>query len=81
MPRRVMEGVVISTKMDKTAVVRIDRTYVHPLFKKIVRRSKHYHAHDENNAAVEGQKVEIRECPPRSKLKRWEIVSAEGKTA
>ena len=81
MPRRVMEGVVISTKMDKTAVVRIDRTYVHPLFKKIVRRSKHYHAHDEKNAAVEGQKVEIRECPPRSKLKRWEIVSAEGKTA
>ena len=81
MPRRVMEGVVISTKMDKTAVVRIDRTYVHPLFKKIVRRSKHYHAHDESNAAVEGQKVEIRECPPRSKLKRWEIVSTEGKTA
>ena len=81
MPRRVMEGVVISTKMDKTAVVRIDRTYVHPLFKKTVRRSKHYHAHDENNAAVEGQKVEIRECPPRSKLKRWEIVSAEGKSA
>jgi small subunit ribosomal protein S17 len=81
MPRRVMEGVVISTKMDKTAVVRIDRTYVHPLFKKIVRRSKHYHAHDENNAAVEGQKVEIRECPPRSKLKRWEIVAAEGKSA
>jgi small subunit ribosomal protein S17 len=76
-----MEGVVISTKMDKTAVVRIDRTYVHPLFKKTVRRSKHYHAHDENNAAVEGQKVEIRECPPRSKLKRWEIVSAEGKSA
>jgi small subunit ribosomal protein S17 len=81
MPRRIMEGVVISTKMDKTAVVRIDRTYVHPLFKKTVRRSKHYHAHDENNAAVEGQKVEIRECPPRSKLKRWEIVSAEGKSA
>ena len=81
MPRRVMEGVVISTKMDKTAVVRIDRTYVHPLFKKTVRRSKHYHAHDENNAAVEGQKVEIRECPPRSKLKRWEIVPAEGKSA
>ena len=79
MPRRVMEGVVISTKMDKTAVVRIDRTYIHPLFKKTVRRSKHYHAHDENNAAVEGQTVAIRECPPRSKLKRWEIVPAEGK--
>jgi small subunit ribosomal protein S17 len=81
MPRRIMEGVVISTKMDKTAVVRVDRTYIHPLFKKTVRRSKHYHAHDEANAAKEGQRVEIQECPPRSKLKRWEIVSAEGKSA
>ena len=81
MPRRVMEGVVVSNKMDKTAVVLVERTFVHPLFKKIVRKSKKYHAHDEANAAVEGAKVEIRECPPRSKLKRWEIVpAAEGKS-
>ncbi|MBI1361385.1 MAG: 30S ribosomal protein S17 [Alphaproteobacteria bacterium] len=81
MPRRIMEGVVVSTKMSKTAVVRVDRTYVHPLFKKTVRRSKHYHAHDENNSAVEGQRVSIQECPPRSKLKCWEIVPAEGQSA
>ncbi len=69
-----MEGVVVSTATDKTAVVRIDRTYLHPLLKKTVRRSKKYHAHDENNVATVGQKVTIRECPPRSKLKRWELV-------
>lgn len=76
MPRRVMEGVVVSSKMDKTAVVRVERTFLHPLFKKTVRRSKKYHAHDETNAAKEGQRVSIQECPPRSKLKRWEIVPA-----
>ena len=81
MPRRVMEGVVVSSKMDKTAVVLVERTFLHPLFKKTVRRSKKYHAHDEQNAAVEGQRVSIRECPPRSKLKRWEIVPAEGDAA
>lgn len=77
MPKRVMEGVVVSTKQDKTAVVRVDRTYTHPLYKKIVRRSKKYHAHDEANAAVEGQTVTIQECPPRSKLKTWELVDGK----
>jgi small subunit ribosomal protein S17 len=81
MPRRIMEGVVVSSKMDKTAVVKVERTFTHPLFKKIVRRSKRYHAHDETNAAVEGQRVSIRECPPRSKLKHWEIVPTEGESA
>lgn len=78
MPKRVMEGVVVSTKQDKTVIVRIDRTFTHPLLKKIVRRSKKYHAHDENNVAKEGQTVSIQECAPRSKLKRWELVSGEG---
>ncbi|MBI1341130.1 30S ribosomal protein S17 [bacterium] len=78
MPKRVMEGVVVSTKMEKTVVVRVERTFMHPLFKKIVRRSKRYHAHDESNALTEGQQVLIRECPPRSKLKHWEVVPAEG---
>ena len=73
-----MEGVVVSTANNKTAVVRVDRTYLHPLFKKTVRRSKKYHAHDENSKASVGQKVTIQECPPRSKLKRWELVTAEG---
>ncbi len=81
MPKRIMEGVVVSNKMDKTAVVRVERTFVHPLFKKIVRKSKKYHAHDANNAAQIGQQVEIQECPPRSKLKRWEIVSFKGVSA
>ncbi len=81
MPRRIMEGVVVSNKMDKTAVVRVERTFIHPLLKKTVRRSKRYHAHDENNAAQVGQRVEIRECPPRSKLKRWEILPASGESA
>ncbi|WP_018995976.1 30S ribosomal protein S17 [Hirschia maritima] len=76
MPRRIMEGVVVSTATDKTAVVRVDRTYLHPLLKKTVRRSKKYHAHDESNVAAVGQKVSIQECPPRSKLKRWELVNA-----
>ncbi|GGB62623.1 MULTISPECIES: 30S ribosomal protein S17 [Henriciella] len=78
MPKRVMEGVVVSTKQDKTAVVRVDRTFLHPVMKKIVRRSKKYHAHDEGNVAVEGQRVTIQECPPRSKLKTWELVAGEG---
>ncbi|WP_084399670.1 30S ribosomal protein S17 [Henriciella aquimarina] len=81
MPKRVMEGVVVSTKQDKTAVVRIDRTFLHPVMKKIVRRSKKYHAHDEANSAVEGQRVTIQECSPRSKLKTWEIVPGDGADA
>src|SRR5690606_17651631 len=81
MPKRIMEGTVVSTKMDKPAVVRVERTFIHPLFKKTVRRSKRYHAHDADNAAKLGQRVEIQECPPRSKLKRWEIVSFKGDAA
>jgi small subunit ribosomal protein S17 len=76
-----MEGVVVSNKMDKTAVVRVERTFLHPLFKKTVRKTKKYHAHDEKNAAKVGQQVEFQECPPRSKLKRWEIVSFNGDAA
>lgn len=74
MPKRVMEGVVVSAKQDKTAVVRIERTFTHPVMKKIVRRMKKYHAHDEANSAQEGQIVTIRECTPHSKLKRWEVI-------
>lgn len=77
MPKRVLKGPVVSDKGDKTVVVRIDRSFQHPLLKKIVRRSKRYHAHDEGNVHKVGDTVLIRECPPKSKLKRWEIVSAE----
>ena len=79
MPKRIMQGRVISTKGDKTVVVNVERFYSHPLYKKIVRRSKHYHAHDEQNVVEEGQMVQIQECPPKSKLKRWEVLlDAEG---
>lgn len=75
MPKRILEGVVVSDKQTKTRVVRVERTYLHPLLKKTVRKSKKYHAHDEAEAAKVGDVVRLRECPPRSKLKRWEIVS------
>jgi len=74
MPRRLMQGEVVSDKGDKTVVVRIERTFLHPVMKKTVRRSKRYQAHDEANTYKTGDKVEIRECPPKSKLKRWEVV-------
>jgi small subunit ribosomal protein S17 len=78
MPRRVMQGTIVSDKGDKTVVVQVERTYLHPLLKKTVRRSAKFHAHDEANAYKTGEKVEIQECPPRSKLKRWEVVGRVG---
>ncbi len=75
MPRRILQGVVVSDKGDKTIVVRVDRTYLHPLQKKTLRKSKKYHAHDEANVGKEGDIVQIQECPPKSKLKRWELVT------
>jgi len=75
MPRRILQGVVVSDKGDKTVVVKVERTYLHPLLKKTVRRSKKYHAHDETNAITAGAKISIQECPPRSKLKRWEVLA------
>jgi small subunit ribosomal protein S17 len=74
MPRRVMTGEVMSDKGAKTIVVRVERTFLHPVLKKTVRRSKRYHAHDEANAFHPGDIVSIQECPPKSKLKRWEVI-------
>jgi small subunit ribosomal protein S17 len=71
MPKRVLQGVVVSNKNDKTIVVEVERRYTHPLLKKTVRRTKKYHAHDEANAFKEGDRVEIQEAAPISKLKRW----------
>jgi len=76
MPRRILQGVVVSDKGQKTIVVRVDRTYLHPLLQKTLRKSKKYHAHDEDNQFKTGDQVRIRECPPKSKLKRWEVVPA-----
>jgi small subunit ribosomal protein S17 len=78
MPRRVMQGTIVSDKGDKTVVVQVERTYLHPLLKKTVRRSAKFHAHDETNAYKAGDVVEIKECPPKSKLKRWEVVGRVG---
>ena len=74
MPKRILQGVVVSDKQDKTIVVQVERRYTHPLFKKTVRKSKHYHAHDEQNACKVGDVVSIEETRPLSKLKRWAVL-------
>jgi small subunit ribosomal protein S17 len=78
MPKRVLYGVVVSDKNDKTIVVEIERRYTHPLFKKTVRRTKKYHAHDESNAFKIGDRVAIMESAPISKNKRWVVVTENG---
>ncbi|MCC5997107.1 MAG: 30S ribosomal protein S17 [Oceanicaulis sp.] len=77
MPKRILQGVVVSDKQAKTVIVRVERTFLHPLLRKTVRRTKKYHAHDENGVAKVGERVQIQECAPKSKLKRWEIVPAQ----
>jgi small subunit ribosomal protein S17 len=74
MPKRVLQGTVVSDKNDKTVVVLVERRFTHPVMKKTVRRSKKYHAHDEGNTAHVGQTVWIEECAPISKNKRWTLV-------
>jgi small subunit ribosomal protein S17 len=81
MPKRTLQGVVVSDKQDKTIVVRVDRRFTHPIYKKTIRRSKNYHAHDENNQFKAGDVVRIEESKPLSKLKRWTVVQAETKSA
>ncbi len=76
MPRRVMQGVVVSDVADKTVSVRVDRRVMHPIYKKFVTKSKKYLAHDENNAAKVGDKVRIEECRPLSKRKSWVVLDA-----
>ena len=77
MPKRVLQGVVVSDKNDKTIVVQVERRYTHPLFKKTVRRTKKYHAHDEANKFKIGDKVSIQESAPISKNKRWTVIETE----
>ncbi len=83
MPKRQLQGVVVSDKQDKTVVVKVERRFTHPVMKKTVRRSKNYHAHDEANVAKVGDKVLIQESRPHSKLKTWELVngSSQGEGA
>ena len=75
MPKRILQGVVVSDKQDKTVVVRVERRLMHPIYKKFIRRSKKYAAHDENNTCKIGDTVRIRECRPISKNKSWELVT------
>ena len=77
MPRRVLQGVVVSDASDKTVVVRVERRFMHVRMKKVIRKSKKYHAHDEQNHFKNGDKVRIRECRPISKLKFWEVLTGE----
>jgi small subunit ribosomal protein S17 len=81
MPKRILQGVVVSDKNDKTVVVEVERRYTHPLFKKTVRRSKKYHAHDADNVFKTGDVVRIQETAPISKNKRWVVLDAVGKRA
>ena len=74
MPKRVLTGIVVSNKTDKTVVVNVERRVKHPLYGKIIRRSKKYHAHDEGNEFREGETVRIEETRPISKLKTWRVI-------
>ncbi len=82
MPKRILTGVVVSDKMDKTVTVKVDRKVRHPLYSKIITKSKKYHAHDEKEQFKEGDKVSIIETKPLSKTKTWEVIySNEAKKA
>lgn len=74
MPRRRLQGTVVSNDMDKTAVVLVERMKAHPLYRKVIRRHKRYMAHDDANDAQVGDVVVIEECRPLSRRKRWQIV-------
>ena len=77
MPRRVLQGVVVSDKGEKTVTVLVERRVMHPLYKKFIKRSKKYRAHDENNVHKVGDGVRIEECRPISRHKRWTVVEAQ----
>ena len=77
MPRRVLQGVVVSDKGEKTVTVLVERRVMHPVYKKFIKLSKKYRAHDEGNSCHVGDKVRIQECRPISKTKTWEVVAGE----
>ena len=74
MPKRVLQGTVVSSKAEKTVKVRVDRRMTHPVFGKTITRSKNYQAHDESNKIQEGDVVRIEECRPYSKSKTWRVI-------
>ncbi len=74
MTKKILKGRVISTKSNKTIVVEVTRKFKHPFYGKVIKRTKKYHAHDEENKIKEGQEVSIVECKPISKKKTWEVI-------
>ena len=77
MPKRILSGTICKATSKKTVVVEVERTFKHPIYKKYIKRSKKYHAHDETDALRVGDKVMIEETRPLSKLKTWKVVSNE----
>ena len=77
MPKRILQGLVVSDKQDKTVVVRVERRVMHPVYKKFVTRSKKYAAHDETNNFKTGDVVRIQECRPISKNKCWVVLAEQ----
>jgi small subunit ribosomal protein S17 len=77
MPTRILQGVVVSDKQDKTVVVSVERQVMHPVYKKFVKKSKKFAAHDENNQYKVGDQVSIEECRPISKHKSWTVISSD----
>ncbi len=80
MPKRILQGMVVSDKGAKTVVVSVERTFKHPMLQKTLKRSKRFHAHDEKDAFKVGDLVQIQECAPKSKLKRWEVIGLGSKS-
>ena len=76
MPKRVLQGIVVSDACNKTVIVRVERRVMHPIYKKFITRSKKYAAHDENNVHKTGETVRIEESRPISKRKRWIVLSS-----
>jgi small subunit ribosomal protein S17 len=74
MPKRILQGVVVSDKAEQTVTVRVERKVMHPVYKKLIRQSKRYAAHDPQKRFKTGDQVRIRECRPISKTKRWEVL-------
>ena len=74
MPKKILTGVVVSDKPNKTITVLVERKYQHPVLKKVIKAKKKYNAHDENNKCKNGDKVSIRECKPFSKTKKFELI-------
>lgn len=74
MPKRILQGIVVSDKNEKTVTVLVERRFTHPVLKKTVRNSKKYRAHDPDNQFKTGEIIRIQECPPVSKMKKWHVV-------